>query len=112
MENKVNDFFIKNVNYGHLIVFASIGFATCLYHSLKILSNLKVDDLFPRRNRFSELVETDTESENESEKELEEELELELEKELEDESESELESDSDYVQPKHYTVKLRKRKRN
>jgi hypothetical protein len=100
MENKVNDFFIKNVNYGHLIVFASIGFATCLYHSLKLLSNLKVDDLFPAKNRFSELIETDTESDTESESEPEIKI------------INESDNNTDYIQPKNYTIKLLKRKRN
>lgn len=102
-------FFInENFTNDQLILFACYGFLTGCYHSLKILSNIKPADMFPREHRFFD-------SDNESSETTSETSEVSsiIINDLSEASEEEPDDPSDqtYTQPSNYNSKLRKRQK-
>lgn len=104
-------FFInENFTNDQLILFACYGFLTGCYHSLKILSNIKPADMFPREHRF---IDSDNESSEASESSETSEASEVI---INDDSEASEEEPDDpcdqtYTQPSNYTSKLRKRRK-
>ena len=104
-------FFInENFTNDQLILFACYGFLTGCYHSLKILSNIKPADMFPREHRF---IDSDSESSETSEESEPSETSEVI---INDDSEASEEEPDDpcdqtYTQPSNYTSKLRKRRK-
>jgi hypothetical protein len=107
-------FFInENFTNDQLILFACYGFLTGCYHSLKILSNIKPADMFPREHRF---IDSDSEASESSETSEESEPSETSEVIINDHSEASEEEPDDpcdqtYTQPSNYTSKLRKRRK-
>jgi len=101
-------FFIKeNFTNDQLILLASYGFLTGCYHSLKILSNIKPADMFPREHRF---IDSDSESSESSETSEASEVIINDDSEASEE-EPDDPCDQTYTQPSNYTSKLRKRRK-
>jgi len=106
-------FFInENFTNDQLILFACYGFLTGCYHSLKILSNIKPADMFPREHRF---IDSDSEGSESSDNETSEASEVII-NDLSEASEASEEEPDDpcdqtYTQPSNYTSKLRKRQK-
>jgi len=102
-------FINENFTNDQLILFACYGFLSGCYHSLKILSNIKPADMFPREHRF---LDSDSERSESSDNETSEESEA-SEVIINDLSEEEPDDpcDQTYTQPSNYTSKLRKRQK-
>jgi len=106
-------FFInENFTNDQLILLASYGFLTGCYHSLKILSNIKPADMFPREHRFLDSDNESSEASESSDNETSEASEVII-NDLSEASEEEPDDpcDQTYTQPSNYTSKLRKRQK-